>query len=164
MRTHKLSLIALALAVCGTANAGMLVGNKAMVEAPITVSATNNTSVTWTAETLGTDGFSDEQKLGTLTITATGAHDAINITGEGALLDSGNIVTLPFKDEQGTPQFKGRIMSATQLGNSGIDNQPGWKVASSAENVSVEVKAYGEKNSLNPGIYSAKFYVQQWQN
>lgn len=163
MRTHKLSLIALALAVCGTANAGMLVGNKAMVETPITVSATNNTSVTWAAETIGTDGFSDEQKLGTLTITATGAHDAINITGEGAQLDSG-MVALPFKDEQGVTQFKARIMSATDLVNSGIDNQPGWKVASSAETVSVEVNAFGKKTSLNPGTYSAKFYVQQWQN
>ncbi|EDA3267621.1 fimbrial protein SefA [Salmonella enterica subsp. enterica serovar Bovismorbificans] len=162
MRKHKLSLIALALAVCGTANAG-LVGNKAMVETPITVSATNNTSVTWTAETIGTDGFSDEQKLGTLTITATGAHDAINITGEGAHLDSG-MVALPFKDEQGVTQFKARIMSARDLANSGIDNQPGWKVDNSAETVSVEVNAFGEKDSLNPGTYSAKFYVQQWQN
>ncbi|EIU5772578.1 CD15/CS22/SEF14 family fimbrial major subunit [Salmonella enterica] len=162
MRKHKLSLIALALAVCGTANAG-LVGNKAMVDAPITVSATNNTSVTWTAESIGTDGFSDEQKLGTLNITATGAHSAINIAGDDAKRDSGMVV-LPFKDDKGVPQFYARIMSAIDLGNSGIDGLPGWKVTSTEENVSVDVNAYGDKTSLTPGVYSAKFYVQQWQD
>lgn len=162
MRKYKLSLIALTLAVCGSANAG-LVGNKATVDAPITVSASNNTTAVWSAENIGTNGFADWQKLGSLTITATGSHDAINISGEGAQTSGGH-VRVPFKDAQGSTVFYGRT-NGKELSNSGIDGLAGWSHISSEETpVAIEVYAAGQKASLNPGTYTAKFYIQQWQN
>ncbi|HAG4847173.1 TPA: fimbrial protein SefA, partial [Salmonella enterica] len=39
-----------------------------------------------------------------------------------------------------------------------------WKIENSNETFNVPVNALGSKSSLNPGTYTATFYVQQWQN
>ncbi|HEA7566520.1 TPA: CD15/CS22/SEF14 family fimbrial major subunit [Escherichia coli] len=165
MRMRKLSLIALALAVGGAAHADVL-GNKATISAPITVSASNNTTGSWTPENLTVEGFRAGAKLGTLSVTATGSHDAIRVSGEGAVVNAG-VVNVPFKDEQGQPVFRGRLLAsagAVDLADSGIDGLPGWKIENSNETFNVPVNALGSKSSLNPGTYTATFYVQQWQN
>lgn len=163
---RKLSVIALALAVSGAAHAG-LVGNKATVSAPITVPANNNTTVTWTpAGNITTSGFEAGHPLGTLNITATGSHDSIRISGEGAEVHSG-VVHVPFNNEEGVPGFRGRFYidaNAIDLQDSSIDGRPGWKIESAAESFTLPVKSMWPVASLKPGTYTATFYVQQWQD
>lgn len=165
MRMRKLSLIALALAVSGAAHAAEL-GNKATISAPITVSANNNTTGSWTPENITVDGFSASAKLGTLSVTATGSHDSIRVSGEGAVVNAG-VVNVPFTNEEGQPAFRGRLLAsagAIDLADSGIDGLPGWKIENSNETLNIPVNALGSASSLNPGTYTATFYVQQWQN
>ncbi|EHI7819856.1 fimbrial protein SefA [Salmonella enterica] len=163
---RKLSVIALALAVSGAAHAG-LVGNKFTVSAPITVSANNNTTVTWApAGNITVSGFAVGHTLGTLNISATGSHDSIRISGEDVAVRSG-VVNIPFKNEQGEPGFRGRFYieaNAIDVIDSGIDGQPGWRIDSTDESFSLPVRSLDPVASLNPGTYTATFYVQQWKN
>ncbi|HAW3616852.1 TPA: hypothetical protein JLT77_004619 [Escherichia coli] len=166
MRLNKFPLFILMLAAYGTANAG-LVGNLASVNAEVSVTGDNNTTVDWQQRAIKPNGLTAQGvSLGVLKVTATGTHDSLSITGEGAT-KQGSTVVLPFTSTDGNSTIYGRIQNVNGTANSGIKNLPGWSVPYSLSKqgiYSVEFKAHGVYQNVNPGVYSANIYVQQWQN
>ncbi|APY79553.1 CD15/CS22/SEF14 family fimbrial major subunit [Salmonella enterica subsp. enterica serovar Manchester] len=164
MRKSASAVAVLALIACGSAHAGF-VGNKAEVQAPVTIAAQNTTSATWSQDSGFTGpAVSAGQKIGTLSITATGPHDSVSIAGKGSTVTRG-VANLPFLDAQGTAVFRGRIQGPgiNDQSNTGIDGLAGWRVASTAESLSVPVTTFGAA-TLPAGTFTATFYVQQYQN
>ncbi|CEQ50398.1 CD15/CS22/SEF14 family fimbrial major subunit [Salmonella enterica subsp. enterica serovar Typhi] len=84
MRKSASAVAVLALIACGSAHAAGFVGNKAEVQAAVTIAAQNTTSANWSQD----PGFTGPdvaagQKVGTLSITATGPHNSVSIAGKG---------------------------------------------------------------------------------
>ncbi|EEN6728146.1 fimbrial protein SefA [Salmonella enterica subsp. enterica serovar Dublin] len=165
MRKSASAVAVLALIACGSAHAAGFVGNKAEVQAAVTIAAQNTTSANWSQD----PGFTGPavaagQKVGTLSITATGPHNSVSIAGKGASV-SGGVAIVPFVNGQGQPVFRGRIQGANinDQANTGIDGLAGWRVASSQETLNVPVTTFG-KSTLPAGTFTATFYVQQYQN
>lgn len=153
----------LALMACGAAQAAT-VGNIASVTAPVTITASNTTSATWSPDSnfVGPT-FTQGQKIGTLSVTATGAHSEILISGKDTSQSSG-VVNIPFYDDSGNVSFRGRILSPAKDIKTSVNGMPGWSIADTAEHVDISVVSLGTPANVAPGTHTATFYIQQFQN
>lgn len=178
MYMRKLSLFALAFMACGAVNAatvpvgnvastaGSVSSNVASVPAAVTLGAQNVTSAAWIPAPLSSNTIPPMTKLGTIQIQATGSHSGVYITGDDASV-SGGIVNVPFKNDKGEVFFRGRADSSvpgqSKTGMTGHSG-PGWMLADSNENINFNINNTYWANNVPAGVYTATFYVQQYQN
>lgn len=155
------------MAFGGAANAASTLGNQATVSAPVVIAAANSTSATWTQDASFTGPqVTNNQVVGQLNITATGAHTGVQISGDGVYVSQGQVL-LPFKNSNGQTIFNGTINdNATwnHLAATLINQNPGWQTVTTAENVVANIVKGGGTQTLPAGTYTATFYIQQYQD
>ncbi|ECC1666785.1 fimbrial protein SefA [Salmonella enterica subsp. diarizonae] len=166
MKKIALSSLALVMVMGSvTAHAATVLGNKATVQAPVIIGATNTTSATWAADA-GFTGptVSTNQAIGALSITASGPHDGVAVSGLGVKV-SGGAVTIPFYDGKGTAGFWGTA-NGNEWGHAAtsVMGTPGWNNSTNDESVTLNIKKIGNVQTLTPGTYTATFEVVQYQN
>lgn len=167
MKKIVLSSLALAMVMGSvTAHAATIVGSKATVQAPVVISATNTTSATWAADA-GFTGptVTSGQVIGALSITASGPHDGVQVSGQGTVVGGGK-VTIPFYDASGTVGFWGTTIGNGwgHAGSTLMGTAPGWNNNTQDESVTLTVTKNGVSQTLTPGTYTATFEVVQYQN
>ncbi|EFC4407698.1 CD15/CS22/SEF14 family fimbrial major subunit [Escherichia coli] len=165
MKKIILSSIAIAMAI-GAVSAhaeDVAIGNTAVVKAPVTIAAANTTNATWTVD----QGFTgptvqNNQRIGSLSIQTTGAHVGVQITGEGARVNGGQ-VQVPFYDTNGREGFPGTVNDSSWLNVSQtVLGTPGFSIADATDSVSVDVLKAGPRQDVQPGVYTATFSVTQY--
>ncbi|EAB9989121.1 fimbrial protein SefA [Salmonella enterica subsp. enterica serovar Reading] len=168
MKKITLSSICMAMIIASaTTQAATQLGNTAEVSAPVTIGATNTTSATWVqADSFGNSTtLTNNQPIGRLEIVATGAHDGLFISGQGARINGSNQVTVPFYSEDGRVGFSGTLNNDWTHVNAGsFAGKPGWQKLSTEENTTVNVLTAGYSGVVvAPGTYTATFEVRQYQ-
>ncbi|MBB8643119.1 CD15/CS22/SEF14 family fimbrial major subunit [Escherichia coli] len=163
MKKIILSSIAIAMAISAvSAHAeDVAIGNTAVVRAPVTIGAANTTNATWTVDHSFTGPtVQNNQRIGSLSIQTTGAHVGVQITGDGARVNSGQ-VQIPFYDANGVEGFPGTLRSWNNLAQT-ILGTPGFSTANATDSVSVDVIKAGPQQNVAPGVYTATFNVTQY--
>ena len=160
------AFLALAMAMSSGAIAA---SDVATATAKLTVVSENTVNAVWNpAGTLTAGTIAQNQKLGTLSITSSGTHDGFYITGDGTAV-SGGVVNIPFKNAQGEPAIRAKLVGGNQGAvdkgtvSVGSYTGPGWDLPTTEASKDLN---FGNafKSKLDAGEYTAIFYVKQYNN
>lgn len=153
------------VAFSGAANAEY-VGNKATVDANVTIGSQNVTAGQWVQDSSFTGvGMSYNQRIGVVNITATGPHTSIDVAAKNGKYGNG-LAEIPFYNTSNNKVgFWGTADSSAGWNQkqSGLDGLPGWGKASTGASDSLPIKVSTPGN-VSPGVYKATFYIQQWNS
>lgn len=174
MNKLKLTALAAALISSGYVHAATTVGNVASTQAVVNMGAQNVTDAVWVQDSglSGAESLVASQKLGTLSITATGSHDGLFITADDSVYNGG-VTNIPFKNASGEVYFRGKIInpqktSALIYNKASVDvsghTGPGWELQGNAETLEIDFGSISKTNKIPAGVYTGTFYIQQYVN